>query len=106
MKKYFQLRICKECDEQRMVNLDGYCSKCVNSHKKSPTIVLSTCDVCGCVIPEDEEHWPHDKDFVVDGPCDCDNVTCEKCCWECNPDPNRPLEEHEFTSWDNDPGLF
>lgn len=28
MKQYFQLRICRGCDEQKMVNFQGYCANC------------------------------------------------------------------------------
>lgn len=33
-KKYFQLRICWMCDEQKMVNLDGICKKCAEPKKE------------------------------------------------------------------------
>ena len=37
MKKYFQLRECKECEKQKMVNYMGYCSACVKSQKSLNT---------------------------------------------------------------------
>jgi hypothetical protein len=35
MKKYFQLRICNGCEEQKLVNLAGYCAKCAEPKKES-----------------------------------------------------------------------
>ena len=38
MKKYIMLRICKGCDEQRMVDDRGYCAKC-NAAERVANIV-------------------------------------------------------------------
>lgn len=34
-KVYFQLRICRNCDKQRMVDLRGLCSECSREELKS-----------------------------------------------------------------------
>ena len=33
-KKYFQLRFCWVCEQQRMVNLNGLCKKCAEPKKE------------------------------------------------------------------------
>ena len=32
-KRYFQLRLCWMCDEQKMVNIEGICKQCTESKK-------------------------------------------------------------------------
>ena len=34
-KRYFQLRICWMCDEQKIVNLNGICKKCAEPKKEN-----------------------------------------------------------------------
>jgi len=45
------------------------------------------CDECEKSISHDAGHYPHDKDCNQKDDdilqCDCDNTTCEQCCWEC-----------------------
>lgn len=41
------------------------------------------CCVCGWVVMFEDQHYPHDKNCQDRENCECDNVTCENCCWEC-----------------------
>ena len=66
---------------------------------------MSKCDVCGCVISKDkDEHWPHDKDCRTRENCQCENTTCEDCCWECKAQPRLPSCDQ--CTWAYIQGLF
>lgn len=55
-----------------------------DEYDEDPDSRYWTCDVCGWIVMAEDQHFPHDKDCVDREDCECDNITCEGCCWECN----------------------
>ena len=43
------------------------------------------CQVCHEPVDEEDAHSPHDPDCTNHEGCDCDNIVCDHCCWECHP---------------------